>query len=83
LARQVAVGSAATMRGLNVKTVVRRRMKLDNDDSSILNINDVTLPTASFGVCKYWRKCDNVNVELGNDVCMECYDKGRGGKRND
>jgi len=50
-------------------------MKVDND-SAIINITDVTLPIVSFGACKYWRKCDNVQVDLGSGVCVECYDKG-------
>ena len=29
----------------------------------------------SIGNCKNWRKCKNLNVELGNGLCEECWDK--------
>ena len=29
----------------------------------------------SIGNCKNRRKCKNLNVELGNGLCVECWDK--------
>ena len=45
-------------------------------DSALFNINEVTLPRESFGMCKNQRNCKNYQVVLGNGLCMDCYDKG-------
>ena len=37
---------------------------------------DVTLPVYSFGICKHWRMCGTTQVELGNGLCMKCWDMG-------
>ena len=29
----------------------------------------------SIGNCKNWKKCKNLDVELGNGLCVECWDK--------
>ena len=39
--------------------------------------NQVLLPPESFGACNNWRKCGNVVVQLGNGLCVDCWDKSR------
>ena len=40
----------------------------------------VPLPEESVGHCKNYRKCKQYNVVLGNDLCMDCWDKKTGSK---
>ena len=43
---------------------------------SVLHIHDdVALPISSVGTCMRSYKCGNVDVELGNGLCMKCWDK--------
>lgn len=36
--------------------------------------------TETTGNCKNWKKCRSINVTLGNDLCMECWDRGLSGR---
>ena len=48
---------------------------------SILHVDEVRLPQASVGVCKFYKRCKSFDVPLGNGICMICWDKGLDGKR--
>jgi len=40
-----------------------------------MGIKYVNLPIVSFGKCEYWYRCGNVAVELGNGLCVACWDR--------
>ena len=52
--------------------------------TNLLNLDEVRLPLESTGICKYYKKCKNFDVPLGNGICMLCWDKGLdgGGRAN-
>ena len=47
------------------------------------NYDAVRLPDATIGTCKYYRRCGNFDVTLGNGVCMDCWDRGMDKRQTD
>ena len=60
--------------------MTNERLKVDKLGRELVreyfSIPEVTLPVASVGICKYWKKCGGIDVTLGNGVCIVCWDKG-------
>ena len=57
-------------------------------DGSHHKVLDVTLPEATYGSCKNFKRCGNTEAVLkqrdemlGNGYCMQCYDKGIDSRR--
>jgi len=50
--------------------------KMDLRKTPPFNFDAVVLPKESFGDCSRSHKCGNVGVELGNGICMSCWDRG-------
>ena len=43
---------------------------------TVFNYDAVRLPEESYGACQNWRKCKQMEVQLGNGFCQKCYDRG-------